>query len=247
MISFIWHDLLYVPLYNLLLFFYAIQPESWRDMGLAVIFLTIFMRVVLLPFSIRAARSEHKMNLIRPIIAEIKERYKYDLQKQRDAVKALLRKNRIGVFSNVVSLIFQILVFVVLYDIFSSGLQPIGKNEVYGFIPETGVIEPWFLDRLNLIVPSVKTSLVASGVVLFNQALKKASNFQEITTLDKALVIGLPVGTFLATVILPSAKAIFLATSVTFTLWIRLVRWVMLKYVVKDDELKENIEQLWKN
>lgn len=247
MISFIWHDVFYLPLYNLLMFFYAIQPESWKDMGLAVIFLTVFMRIVLLPFSIRAARSEHRMKLIRPVIEEIKERYKYDLQKQRDGVKALLRKNRIGIFSNVISLIFQILVFVVLYDIFSSGLQPIGKNEIYGFLPDTGVIEPWFLDRLNLIVPSARTSLVAAGVVLFNQALKKASNLEEISTIDKALVIGLPVGTFLATVIMPSAKAIFLATSVTFTLWIRLVRWAVLKYVVKDDELKENIEQLWKN
>lgn len=245
MFEFIFYDLLYIPLYNLLIFLYTISPG--KDMGLAVIFLTIVIRVVLLPFSIRAARSEHKLQRLQPVIDEVKTRYKYDIQKQREALKKLLKKNHIGVFSNVFSLAFQILFFVVLYSIFSSGLQPLGHNIIYGWNLDPGVIDPIFMNWFNLIVPNQTVSLIAAGVVLLHQAMRKMGQTEEMTTIDRALLFGLPIGTYLATALLPSAKGLFIITSVIFSMWIRLIRWFVVKYVIKDEQLKQNVEQLWTN
>jgi YidC/Oxa1 family membrane protein insertase len=243
MFEFVFYDLLYIPLYNLLIFLYTISPG--KDMGLAVIFLTIVIRVVLLPFSIRAARSEHRLQRLQPVIEEVKTRYKYDVQKQREAIKKLLKKNHIGIFSNVFSLAFQILFFVVLYKIFSSGLQPLGHNIIYEFNLDPGVIDPIFMNWFNLIVPNQTASLVAAGVVLLHQAMRKMGQTEEMTTIDRALLFGLPIGTYLATALLPSAKALFIITSVIFSMWIRLIKWFVVKYVIKDEQLKQNVEQLW--
>lgn len=243
MFEFIWYDILYQPLYNALIFFYTISPG--KDMGLAVIFLTVAIRVVLLPFSIRSARSEHRLERLKPTIDELKVQYKYDVEKQRIAIKRLLHKNRIGVLSNVASLVFQLGVFIILYKIFSSGLQPIGHNVIYHFNIKPGVIDPYFFDWFNLIIPNTTASLFAAGVVFFHQAIRRVRHISEASTIDKALLFGLPLGTYLATIVLPSAKALFIATSVIFSLWIRLVKWVVVRYLVKDETLKQNVEDLW--
>lgn len=245
MFSFIWYDVLYQPLYNALMFFYTISPG--KDMGLAVIFLTVAVRVVLLPFSIRAARSEHRLERLEPLLQEIKVQYKYDVEKQREAIKRLLRRNHIGIFSNFFSLLFQLGVFIILYKIFSSGLQLIGHNKLYAFNLNPGVIDPNFFDWFNLIVPHTGASLFAAGVVFFHQALRKVKNIGDASTIDKALLIGLPIGTFLATIVLPSAKAVFIATSVVFSLWIRLVKWFVKRFFLKDEQLKQSIDDLWTN
>lgn len=243
MINFVWHDLLYVPLYNLLVFFYHISPGP--DMGLAVIFLTVFIRVVLLPFSIRAARAEHRLDRLRPLMDDINQRYKYNLQKQREATKKLLQRNKIGVYSNFFSVLFQIGFFVILYTIFSTDLQPGGLNELYAFNFQEANINPDFLGRLDLTQASQGASLFAAAVVFFHQAIRKVPHYAEASTIDKALLFGLPIGTYLATIILPSSKAVFITTSVLFTLWIRLVKWFVVKFLLKDQKLKASVDEVW--
>ncbi len=243
MFEFIFFDLLYTPLYNLLIFFYAISPG--KDMGLAVIFLTVFIRVLLLPLSIRSARSQYRLAKIRPTIEAIEKKYRHNAQKQRDQIKGILRENKISIFGNFFSLLFQLLFFVVLYAIFSSGLQEVGHNTLYFFNLDPGVIDPYFVGRFNLIIPHNGASIFAGAVVFFGQVIKKIRHLQDLSTIERALIIGLPIGTYLATIILPSAKALFIATTALFSLWLTFVRWFVLKYVLKDEELKANVKSLW--
>lgn len=243
MIEFFWHTLLYEPLYNALIFFYVISPQ--QDMGLAVIFLTLFIRVLLLPFSIRSARSEHRMDQLQPTIDQIKERYKYNIERQKEGTKRLLRKNKIGIFSSLLSLGFQLVVFVVLYTIFSSGLQLGGYNTLYSFNLDPKVIDPFFLGWFDLTVPNQLVSLFAAGVVFLHQGARKVKNFADATTIEKALIFGLPIGTYAAVIILPSAKAVFIATTVIFSIWIRFIKWIVVRFILKDTKLKNSIDDLW--
>lgn len=244
MSDFLWHDFLYVPLYNLLIFFYSISPG--KDIGLAVIFLTVAIRVVLLPFSIRAARAEHRLERLRPLIDDLKQRYKYNLQKQREVIKQLLQRNKIGIYSNFFSLVFQIVFFLVLYNIFSSNLQPSVENLLYSFnIQPPLPIDPFFLGRLDLTQPNQTASLIATAVVFFHQAIRKVPHYAEASTIDKALLFGLPIGTYLATFFLPASKAVFITTSILFTLWIRVIKWLVVKFFLKDEKLKQSIDDIW--
>lgn len=215
-------------------------------MGLAVILLTVTVRTALLPFSIRAARSEYKLKQLEPLFEEIKRRYKYNIEKQREMTKALLAKNKIGIFSNLVSLFFQILVFLILYKVFSSGLQPYGDyNVLYPFLHDVKIVGTDFFGRFSLLIPYFPASLFAAGVTLILQGTRKVRG--SVTTMDKVMFIGFPIGVFLTTIALPSGKAVFLATSICFSLWIRLVKAIVVRYIISDKELKEGLDQLWTN
>lgn len=241
---FVWYSMLYQPIYNALIFLYQIAPV--RDMGLAVILLTISVRIVLLPFSIRAARSEYRLKQLEPLIEEIRVRYKYNIEKQREMVKALLKKHKIGIFSNIISLFFQILVFLTLYRIFSSGLQPYGEeNMLYPFMMHVKLVATDFFGRFSLLIPNVQASLFAAAMTLIYQGSRKVRG--SATGMDKAMFIGFPLGILLVTIALPSGKAIFIATSVCFSLWIRLVKAIVVRYVIHDKDLKEGLDQLWTN
>jgi len=240
-LHFVTHDLLYQPIYNVLIFFYNIAPR--HDMGLAVIFLTLFMRVLLLPFSIRAARSEHRLERLEPVFEEIKKRYKYNIEKQRAATKEILRKNHIGIFSNLVSLIFQITVFLVLYKIFSSGLQVSEVNELYAFVHKPPIIETNFLNRMSLLIPNLTASLFAAGMIFFLQAIRRVT--PESSAIDRVMLFALPLGIFIATIALPSAKAVFIGASACFSLWVKCVKWVVVRFFLNDEKLKSSINDLW--
>lgn len=242
--SFIWYDVLYQPLYNLLMFFYVFSPG--KDMGLAVIFFTIFIRVLLLPFSVRGARSEIRLEQLQPLIEEVQNKYKHNLEKQREALRRLLKKNNISVFSNIFSLAFQIFFFFVLYEIFASGLQPgLGHNNIYKWLWDPGIVDPYFAERLNLILPSNRASLFAAGTMLFSQIIYLATQ-KERSTVDRIMLVALPVGIYFASVVLPAAKPLFIATSVIFSLWLLLIKTVVLRFIVKDEKLKQTIDDLWK-
>jgi YidC/Oxa1 family membrane protein insertase len=244
MIEFIWYDLLYQPLYNLLLFFYSISPG--RDMGLAVILFTIFIRIILLPLNVRGARAEIRLEQLKPVIEEIKTRYKHNLEKQREAIRRLLKKNHIGVLSNIVALFFQLFFFFVLYEIFASGLQPgLKHNFLYAFNIDPGIVDPYFFGRLNLIITSNSASLFAAGVMLVSQIVHYMNRTGEKTRTDLLMVLVFPLGIYLTCIVLPSAKALFLSTTMIFTLLILAVKMVALRYIVKDEKLKQKIDDLW--
>ena len=71
MISNIWNALLYKPLINALAALVSIVPGG--DVGLAVIILTILVKVVLFPLSQKSIESQAAMNNLAPHLKKIKE------------------------------------------------------------------------------------------------------------------------------------------------------------------------------
>lgn len=215
------------------------------DMGYAVIILTIAIRVLLLPISFRGARSEHRLMQLEPIIAQIKKRYQYDLEKQREAIRKLLKDNDIGVMSNFFSLIFQIFFLVILYKIFASGLQLVGHNQLYHWMPQPGVIDPYFIQRINLIVPNSHLSIFAAFVVFLQQVSKRMTRISEATSLEKIMLVALPAFTYVVTILLPASKPLFIATTVIFSMVLSGITQLIVKLFVKDEKLKANMDALW--
>lgn len=71
MFSYLWNTLLYEPLLNALAFIISILPGG--DVGIAVIVLTIIVKLVLLPLSGASIKSQAKMTLLAPELDKIKK------------------------------------------------------------------------------------------------------------------------------------------------------------------------------
>ena len=64
MFNYIWHTFFFDPVYNGLVFFIDVIPGG--DVGLAIIATVIVVKTILLPLSIKAAKTQRVMREIEP-------------------------------------------------------------------------------------------------------------------------------------------------------------------------------------
>ena len=71
MFSYIWNLILYQPLLNALAFLVSVIPGG--DVGIAVIILTILVKILLFPLTQKSIESQAAMSLLAPEIDKIKK------------------------------------------------------------------------------------------------------------------------------------------------------------------------------
>lgn len=165
--STIWHGLFFDPIYNLLVLCIDTVPNG--DVGLAVVCATILVKVLLLPLSIKAAKTQKVIRLIEPQMKEIKERIK-DSQAQAQAILKVYSDNGINPFASILLMFVQIPILIALYfSVYSGGgiaLPSINTELLYGFIPQPETISMVFLGLFDITQKSMMLALLA-GVFQF--------------------------------------------------------------------------------
>ena len=141
----------YNPIYNLLIFVYNLIPV--QDFGIAIILVTIIIKLLLIPLSKKQIESQRKMQELQPKIKEIQAKYKQDKEKQSRALMEFYRENKANPFSGCLPLIFQLIfliaIYRVLFNISSSGLMVDGTG-LYFFVENPGQINHLFLNLIDL-------------------------------------------------------------------------------------------------
>lgn len=168
MISTLFHAVFYNPIYNALVALVSIIPGG--DVGVAVIIITIIIRLILLPFSLSAARTQRAMRHLEPKLKELKELHKGDKEKEALATLELYREAKVNPFASVLTLFIQIPVLLALYWVFL--YEPFTKIDLarlYGFTPVPHVISLYFLGLVAVQSKSVALAL-AAGLTQYVQA-----------------------------------------------------------------------------
>ncbi|QKX02906.1 membrane protein insertase YidC [Wolbachia endosymbiont of Litomosoides sigmodontis] len=88
-----------------------------RNFGLAILLLTLVIKLFMLPLSNKSHISVFKMKSLQPEIARIKELYKNDSLKQHKETIALFKRNNVNPISSILPIIIQIPVFFALYKV----------------------------------------------------------------------------------------------------------------------------------
>ncbi len=115
----IFNLILYQPLLNFLILLYIYLPG--HDFGVSVIVLTVVVKLILSPTSIKALRSQKKMAEIQPRLSEIQEKYKEDKEKQSRATMELYKEAKVNPFSGCFPLLIQLPILIALYQVFLGG------------------------------------------------------------------------------------------------------------------------------
>lgn len=149
MISAVFHAAIYVPLYNGLVFFVGVIPA--HDMGLAVIALTIAVRIIIFPLSRRAVASQMAMKKINPEVEELKKKFKKNSPEQSQAIFALYRERGVHPFASVGLMLIQLPVLFGLYWVFLRGGFPqIDAGLLYSFVQVPASINMEFLGFVDM-------------------------------------------------------------------------------------------------
>ncbi len=165
MISEAFNFAVYEPLYNGLIFLVDTVPRA--DVGIAVILLTIAVKIILLPLAYKASLMQQKIRQVTPEINEIKKKYT-DKQEQTLKTLELYKKYNIRPFSSVLVMFVQIPVIFGLYWVFFKGGLPAVNTEIlYSFV-SVPVSAPnmMFIGFFDMAGRSILFALIA-GVTQF--------------------------------------------------------------------------------
>ena len=99
------------PLTDVLNFFYGIIPNY----GIAIILLTVLVRLCMFPLSRKQALNAQKMQELQPEIKKITEKYKGDMEKRSKALQELYRKHHYNPLAGCLPLFIQMPIFIGLY------------------------------------------------------------------------------------------------------------------------------------
>lgn len=171
MISTFFHAVFYNPIYNALVALVALIPGG--DVGIAVIIVTILIRLLLLPFSLSAARTQRAMKILEPKIKELKEKHKDDKEKEALETLALYREAQVNPFASILTVFIQIPVLLALYWVFYyepfSAVSAINTTRLYAFTPVPHAISLQFLGFIAVSGKSIVLAILA-GATQFLQA-----------------------------------------------------------------------------
>lgn len=168
MISTFFNAVFYDPIYNSLVALVALIPGS--DVGIAVILVTIVIRLILLPFSLSAARTQRAMKVLEPKIKELKERHKGNKEKEALDTLALYKEARVNPFASILTVFIQIPVLLALYFVFFYEPFPaINAVRLYSFTPVPDMISLEFLGLISVAGKSMVLAFLA-GITQFYQA-----------------------------------------------------------------------------
>lgn len=216
MFEFIWNEILYQPLFNVLIWMYNNVTD--HNLGWSVILLTLALRVFMLPLSII---SEYNRVRNQELAAEIEtagQDFKFDPVLRKEYVRKLVRARKVHPWAKTLGLAVQLLVLLLLYQVFWRGIT--GEKLItylYDWVDFPGTINIMFYG-FNL---AADHDIVWAGIVavlmLVEVYLEVRRNKNAPTKSDLLYFILFPLATFYLLWILPMVKSLFVLTSILFS------------------------------
>ena len=170
-LSTIFAALIYQPLYNGLILFYNFFP----DLGVAIIVLTLIIRLMLISLSKKSIESQKKMQEIQPEIKRLQEKYKNDRAKQSQAVMELYKEKKINPASGCLPVIIQLVVLIALYRVFMAGINFNGDGHLlYSFVKNPGTVNHIAFGLIDITKSNLFLASIAAGLQFWQSRMLMA-------------------------------------------------------------------------
>jgi YidC/Oxa1 family membrane protein insertase len=143
--------------------------------GLAIIGLTIIVRLILMPLTFKQFRSAQAMAALQPHIKELQRKYKNDKQKLQQETMRLYQANKVNPFASCLPMLLQIPVFISLYWAIkgTSYLDPATTNALkdssFLWLKALGKPDPTYI----LLIIYVVSQLVSTELMMTTQTDKQ--------------------------------------------------------------------------
>ncbi|MBN1192772.1 MAG: membrane protein insertase YidC [Coriobacteriia bacterium] len=126
------------------------------DYGFAIIGLTVLIRVLLLPLTVKQTKSMYELQRIQPKIKELQDKYKKDKEKLQEETMKFYQENKVNPFGGCLPLLLQMPVFFALFRMLgTAGGKPGLFPQYIASLPET-VAEA--ASRFWIILPDITMS-----------------------------------------------------------------------------------------
>lgn len=250
--------IIYIPLYNLLIFLIWMTPS--HSVGVAIIALTIIIRLILLPSSLKAARAQTKLQMLQPEINKVRKEIT-DKQAQAKAIMDVYKREGASPFGSCLPLLIQFPVIIILYRVFLN-INKFGINydHLYSFMPQVQNLNFNFIG-LNLAKPDLWVIPILAGATQFilskmmlppAKLLDKKSSPDAMQMANKQMVYLFPIMTLFIARSLPATLGLYWIITTVFGIaqqyyvnrTIRLSPQIKKEVLAEEKELEREIEEL---
>jgi YidC/Oxa1 family membrane protein insertase len=118
-INFGWFDIIAKPLLYLLKFLHRFV----HNYGVAIIIVTIFIKIVFWPLAQKSAKSMKTMQKLQPKMAKLKEKYKNDKETLNKELIQLYKNYKVNPMGGCLPMLLQIPVFFALYKVLLQSIE----------------------------------------------------------------------------------------------------------------------------
>lgn len=129
-----------VPILRGLQWFYRYIPNY----GVAIILLTILIRLITFPLQYKSFKSMKKMQLIQPELQKLKDKYKDEPQKMQKETMELFKKAGANPLSGCLPLLLQMPFFFAIYRVLYSAVELVGAP-FYWWISDLSIHDPFYV------------------------------------------------------------------------------------------------------
>jgi YidC/Oxa1 family membrane protein insertase len=166
--------------------------------GLAIILLTLLVRVLLLPFVIPQFRNMAKQRALKPEIDKINELYKDDREKKGAAMMELWRKHKVNPLGGCLPVLLQMPIFFALYQTLSTSIELYHAPFVW-----------WWVD-LSSPDPLYVLPIILGALMFIQQ---KLTPVQMDATQAKVMLYAMPLMMTFFMLLLPTGLCLYMVTS----------------------------------
>lgn len=198
MLKNLYFSIFFQPIFNLLIGIYLLLGNN---LILAILLLTIVIKLILWPINQQAIRSQRAMQEIQPKIEALKEKYKDDKTKLGQAMMELYKIEKVNPFSSCLTLVIQLPFLIAVYQVFRQGLKGDSLKLLYNFMPHLNTLQTsiwgWDLTKRSIVLA------VLAGLAQFWQtkmllntpknSLNQGSTNQTMAMMNKQMVYFMPI------------------------------------------------------
>ncbi|MFA4930860.1 MAG: YidC/Oxa1 family membrane protein insertase [Patescibacteria group bacterium] len=161
-----WNTYFIQPIYNVLIFIYNILP--YKDMGVAIIVLTLIIRFVLLPFTWQSIKSQRILQSLNPELEKLKAKYHGNQEKLSQATMEFYKKHKVNPFSSCLPMLIQLPILFALYQVLQHSFDTSKFDLLYPFISPPDSLNHLFFGIIDLSKPFWPLAIV-TGIAQFFQ------------------------------------------------------------------------------
>lgn len=237
--------IIYKPLFNALIVLY--KYVAFGDFGLAIILLTIIIRLILYPLFYKSFENQIKLQKIQPIIKKIHHDHKHNREEQARKLMELYKQHKVNPFSGFILILVQLPILIALYRIFLTGITPEALKNLYSFITPPSNITSSFLGLINLAERSIVVVALAAVAQYVQGRLSlthtKTEQETSASKVSKQMVFIGPALTSVILLSLPSAVGLYWLTTSLFSIIQQIIITRKLQKDEQDSRDNKNIDR----
>lgn len=188
--------------------------------GVCIIILTILLKVVMFPLSIKQSKGTLKMQALQPKLKAVQDKYKDDQQKLQVETQKIYKEAGYNPASGCLPMLFQFLVLFAMYNLFNNYFEFRGSMFIPKWIPDLTVGDsvykfkgngiPFLGNQIRLLpVIYVITQIISGKITQVGGAAAGAQNSANM----KMMTYGMPIMFFFLFYNAPSGLLLYWLTS----------------------------------